>query len=254
MGARPLIAGTVRRAAGRYVAGDTAADALRTARRLAAGGYASTICYWDAGGEDPGDVAAEVERALGVARETGGWVSLKATAFDFRLDLVASLAGRGTRLHFDAMGPDTVDETRELVERLPGERGTTLPGRWRRSDRDADWAVELGLPVRVVKGQFPGPDERDPARGFLEVIDRLAGRARSVGVATHDRALAREALARLRAAGTPCELEQLYGLRRAAPPARVYVPYGHGWLPYALANLRRRPRAAWWLVRDLVLA
>jgi len=244
----------VQRAASRYVAGDTAAGAAGVAQRLRAEGYGSTIAYWDSGTEGPEPVAAEYERALCVAAATGGYVSVKATAVSFRLYLLERLADRGVRLHFDAMGPETVDETRALIERLPGECGTTLPGRWRRSDADAEWAIERGLTVRIVKGQWPGPDERDPSRGFLELVDRLAGRARSVSVATHDTALAHTALERLRARGTPCELEQLYGLRRAPAPARVYIPYGHAWLPYALNNLRRRPRAAWWLARDLLLA
>lgn len=246
-----MIAEAVRRAAGRYVAGDSAAAAAEVARRLAARGYTSTICFWDAGGDDPELVVDEYSRALAVVAEAQGYLSVKATAVSFRGDLLDRLADRGVRLHFDAMKPDTVDATRTLIEDLAGERGTTLPGRWRRSDADAEWAVELGLAVRVVKGQWPGPDERDPAAGFLDVVERLAGRARSVSVATHDVELARKALARLRASGTPCELEQLYGLRCAAPPARVYIPYGHAWLPYALNNIRRRPRTAWWLARDL---
>jgi len=202
------------------VAGDTAAGAAGVAQRLRAEGYGSTIAYWDSGTEGPEPVAAEYERALCVAAATGGYVSVKATAVSFRLYLLERLADRGVRLHFDAMGPETVDETRALIERLPGECGTTLPGRWRRSDADAEWAIERGLTVRIVKGQWPGPDERDPSRGFLELVDRLAGRARSVSVATHDTALAHTALERLRARGTPCELEQLYGLRRAPAPAR----------------------------------
>jgi len=236
------------------VAGDTAAGAAGVAQRLRTEGYGSTIAYWDSGAEAPESVAAEYERALCVAAASGGYVSVKATAVSSQLYLLERLADRGVRLHFDAMGPDTVDETRTLIERLRGERGTTLPGRWRRSDADAEWAIEHGLAVRIVKGQWAGRDERDPSLGFIDLVDRLAGRARSVSVATHDTALAHAALERLRAQGTPCELEQLYGLRRAEPPARVYIPYGHAWLPYALNNLRRRPRAAWWLARDLLLA
>lgn len=76
--------------------------------------------------------------------------------------------------------------------------GVALPARWGRSLEDADAAVAGGLAVRVVKGEWPDPDrDLDPRRAYLELIDRLAGRARHVGVATHDRELAREAFARL---------------------------------------------------------
>jgi len=96
----------------------------------------------------------------------------------------------------------------------------------------------------------------------LRVVDRLAGRGCRVAVATHDHALAGQALARLRDAGTPCELELLYGLparqslqaaRAAGVPVRVYVPYGHAWLPYGLSQARRNPRILWWTMKDWLL-
>jgi proline dehydrogenase len=246
-----VIATLVRAAAARYVVGTTAVDAARVSRALAERGYTATLAYWDAGGEDPEAVAAEYRLALEASRATGGYVSVKATAVDFSAELLAPLADTGVRLHLDAMQPETVDTTWRLIRRLSGDLGVTLPGRWSRSDGDADLAAELGLAVRVVKGMWAGPDERDAADGFLSVVDRLAGRARFVAVATHDRPLAAAALERLRAAGTPYELEQLYGLPLAEPPARLYLPYGNAWLPYALSRFRPRPRTLWWFARDL---
>lgn len=247
-----MILELVRFAASRYAVGPTAEHASAAADRIARHGYSSTICYWDSGLESPEHVAAEYACAARAAAALDGYVSVKATAVGFSFALLAPLAEHGAKLHFDAMAPATVDDTMALLERLPGPLGTTLPGRWRRSDDDAEWAIERGIAVRIVKGMWEGPDDRDPVAGFLSVVDRLAGRARFVAVATHDRPLAAEALSRLRACGTPCELEQLYGLPCAPAPARVYLPYGTAWLPYALAHLRRRPRAAWWLARDLV--
>jgi proline dehydrogenase len=249
-----VIVELVSKAASRYVAGTETEDALQVALRVRAHGYQTTLAYWDSGKESADEVLVRYRSAAKAAEHLDAYISVKATALEFSLDALRQLAGRRCRLHFDAMAPDTVDRTWELVEALPGDRGVTLPGRWRRSDSDAVWAVEHGLAVRVVKGQWAGTNDRDPRAGFLAVVERLAGRARHVSVASHDSELAAAALARLREAGTPCELEQLYGLRRAAPPARIYVPFGHGWLPYALANLRRRPRTAWWLARDLARA
>jgi proline dehydrogenase len=67
------------------------------------------------------------------------------------------------------------------------------------------------------------------------------------------------AICKLQSAGTPCELELLFGLpSRAvlktafelAVPVRYYLPYGHAWLPYALRQAWHNPRIIWWLVRD----
>jgi proline dehydrogenase len=125
--------------------------------------------------------------------------------------------------------------------------------------------VDRGLAVRVVKGQWPDPADphRDPRAGLLEVVDRLAGRGRHVRVASHDVPLAAEAVRRLRRAGTPCELELLYGMPltrslrwadASGVPVRIYVPYGRGYTPYAVAQLRRNPRLLWRLLRELVPA
>jgi proline dehydrogenase len=246
-----MIAEAVRKAASRYVAGTSTDDAVATATRLTHTGYSAALAYWDSGSESAAEVLERYREARQAADRVDAYLSVKATALDFSHDALAELVPGRHRLHLDAMASDTVDRTWRLVDSLTGDLGVTLPGRWARSTWDADYAVERGIAVRIVKGQWAGPDERDPRAGFLAVVDRLAGRAVHVAVASHDRALAAEALRRLRAAGTPCELEQLYGLRRAQPPARLYLPFGHGWLPYALANVRRRPRAAWWLVRDL---
>jgi proline dehydrogenase len=141
--------------------------------------------------------------------------------------------------------------------------GCTLPGRWVRSPVDAERAADSGFYVRVVKGQWPDPShrQRDPVQGFLAVIDRLAGRRSPVGVATHDTPLAREALRRLQAAGTPCQLEQLFSLplrpglraaRDAGVPVRIYVPFGRSWLPYRVSEGSRDPRVLWWFLRDMI--
>jgi proline dehydrogenase len=115
--------------------------------------------------------------------------------------------------------------------------------------------------VRVVKGEWADPREpgRDRRQGFIEVVGCLAGRASEVAIATHDASLARESLARLQAAGTPCELELLNGLpRRELIPlaqefsvlVRIYVPFGIAWRPYALSKLGQNPRIMWWLLQD----
>jgi proline dehydrogenase len=116
--------------------------------------------------------------------------------------------------------------------------------------------------VRVVKGQWPDPSHPvDPSEGFLRIIERLAGRARHVSVATHDPKVAKAGLSALLARGTACELELLYGLpvravlpiaKEAGVPVRVYLPYGHAWLPYVVYRLREEPRVAAWLLRDLI--
>lgn len=233
------MSGLVARAARRYVAGDTAAQAV-----AAAGARPFTIGYWDAGDDSPDDVFARCREAVAAVEGRDAYVSVKAPALGYDEGRLRELGP----VHLDALGPDTVDRTWALAERVP-LHGVTLPGRWRRSVSDADRVAELAVRVRVVKGQF-GEDEVDPREGFVAVVDALHERGVRIAVATHDRELAREALRRAPGA----ELEQLYGLPPVDQDARVYVPYGHAYLPYALRRLRENPRMAWWLLRDLAAA
>jgi proline dehydrogenase len=96
---------------------------------------------------------------------------------------------------------------------------------------------------------------------MLALVEQLAGRARHVAVATHDAPLAKLALSRLRAGGTPCEMELLLGLplRRPVREARdlgirvrLYVPFGHARLPYRLSQVGAHPAVLWWAARDVL--
>lgn len=290
----------LRRASRAYVPGPQLQDAQRWAREQAPPGVRLTFGYFNGEGESPDDVesanhqaiqalAAETPQASAEPQSTAqtrtspeaapwasdrppddgaGYCSVKAPALGYQpqalLRLATLAAARGQRLHFDSHGPETADPTLAALDALRAHHpplGLTIPGRWTRSPQDADWAVERGLRVRVVKGQWPCPQnpEKDSRAGFLAVVDRLAGRVEEVAVATHDADLAAEAVARLAASGTACELELLCGLpsrrvmtlaRRLGLPVRFYVPFGEAWLPYALHQVVRQPRLWPRLLKD----
>jgi proline dehydrogenase len=263
----------VKRATQAYITGPELADALHVCSSLSRRGIPSTIGYWNSEGERPRQIADTYLAALDSLSAEGldCYLTIKVWSLGFAQELLAEILERsgqaGIRVHFDSRSPDRAEQMFSLITAAfphHARLSYSVPGRWRRSLRDADLAAELGINVRVVKGEWEDPDEpeRDPRAGFLAVIDRLAGRARQVAVATHDAPLAREALRRLRTAGTPCTQELLFGLptrplmrvaREAGVPVRLYVPYGHAMLPYHLAQARQDPRIYWWFIRDLLL-
>src|SRR5207249_2710885 len=123
----------------------------------------------------------------------------------FSLDLLRELLDAARpddiSIHFDSLAPEAADQTWALIREavaLQARVGCTLPARWHRSLSDVDQAVELGLRARVVKGQWAdaGVPNLEAGKGFLALIERLAGRASRVAVGTHDPALARLALDR----------------------------------------------------------
>jgi proline dehydrogenase len=258
-------------AGSRHVSGRTLDDALRAARTEAARGHLATLGYWPPPGQAPDELARHYVAAVEAVGAAGidASVSIKVDLMDYRSELLDTLlraaAAHGVRVHFDAQGLETADRTHALVEAglaRGASVSATLPARWRRSAADAERFIAWRVPVRLVKGQGgdPAQPHADPRRCFLELADRLAGRAAHVGVATHDRRAAEPALRKLLASGTPCSLEQLRSLprldalaRAAGVPVRAYVAYGRFGLPYAVGEVFRRPAIAAWVLRDLLV-
>lgn len=263
----------MKRVARKYIAGDKLDDALRVQAALAQKQTLATIGFWDAPGDNDRAVADQYLDGIEALAANGlsGYLSIKLPALRYSKELLDAVAKKaseaGCRLHFDGMEPESVDRTQAAIDRLVGKFpgiaiSTTLPGRWVRSVADADWVAQRKLPVRVVKGEWPDPaaTDRDIKAGYLEVIDALAGKAAHVSVASHDPLLVEESIRRLQTAGTSCDLELLFGLpmravrkvaARLGVGARVYVPYGEAYMPYALGQIRRKPRILFWLAKDL---
>jgi CelD/BcsL family acetyltransferase involved in cellulose biosynthesis len=256
---RRLAQGVIEQASRAHVAGPLLDDALEACRKVVDAGRGVALAYWDGPDDTPLRVQTLSLQALEALAQSGvdGYLSIKPAALAFsrlRIEALLSRADElGLAVHFDSTGLDEADPGWHLLEKLarPG-LGCTLPARWGRSLADARRAVELGLRVRVVKGQWPDPDywPRDEAERFLDIVDVVAG-ARHVAVATHDRPLAAAAIVRL----ARCEHELMLGLPwrgNELAPTRVYVPFGHPSLPYAPARARRAPRVARWVARDLL--
>ncbi len=261
------------RLAGRaYVAGDGLEDGLRVANRHTDAGRTTTLGFFNDDTASPRAVADTYLATIRALSAAHAYVSIKLPAMGFSPDLLTEVVQQahqnGVRLLFDSMWPAAVPETHRMIAQVMdtqacGPLSLALPGRWRRSIEDARWATRRGLLVRVVKGQWADPDDphRDLRQGYMEVIRTLAGRAQLVAVASHDVPMAEEAIAILQEAKTPCELELLHGLpmraslamaKRIGVNVRVYVPFGSGHLPYAIAQVIRKPHMAWWLIKDLL--
>ena len=90
----------------------------------------------------------------------------------------------------------------------------------------------------------------DPVKGFLSLVDRLAGNIPEIAVATHDYALAREAIKRCKDAGCMVQLELLFGMpignmmalsQEMGVPVRFYVPYGEDLFIYGTHHFLTNP-------------
>jgi proline dehydrogenase len=265
-----MIAAARSLAASVYVCGVSIEQARRTGLQLAERGISTTIGYWNLRNEAPDCVLTEYLRTTEAIENLpcGGYISIKAPALQFDIDRIGVLLARTARreilLHFDSHGPEHAGRTLGLAmaARAANCIGITIPSRWKRSNRDLETAAAAGLKIRLVKGQWPEPGQRlkDARARFLRMAEALKGCRNPVAIATHDALLARTALLGLLEAGTPCELELLFGLpmKRSIQlasdlrvPVRVYVPYGHAFLPYRLRDSLVRPKILAWFVKDV---
>lgn len=211
----------------RYVAGATLEDALRLDTAYRERGLLTTVGYFDGPRDDARQVIAEYSaQAAALARRPGAELSVKLPSIEYDASaLAALLQHHDVGLHLDSLAPDVqtavLDVACDLAAIAPGRVGCTLAGRWPRSVIDAHRVADRCLRVRVVKSQWPSPDdpERDARAGFLGVVKALvAARPPLVAIATHDVPLARRALEALLEAGIRSELQVLHGRRAGGIP------------------------------------
>jgi proline dehydrogenase len=248
-------------------------EGLDVCRVLHGCGIPSTLGKFSKDGDDPAEIAHECRMASDALKSAPAgdrfYLSLKPPALNFDIEQAATIVftalKNGHAVHFDSHDHVLADPTIRLLEQVMDRYvsrndvagnwrfGLTLPARWKRSVADAEWAAEKGVRARLTKGEFKcagSSDEREPVGGFLALVDRLAGNVPEIAVATHDDALAREAIGRCRRAGSSVQLELLFGMpvgkmialsRETGVPVRFYVPYGDTLLLYGIRRFLANP-------------
>jgi proline dehydrogenase len=248
------------------------AGGVRICSALAKAGIGTTIGKFSTVRDTSSDVVAAYCAASDSMRDAPNgafYLSVKPPALDFELDHVVAVASRALSnahgIHFDSHGYDLADPTLKLLDRLLACRQSSnvafnlapvslsIPSRWKRSIADAEWAVERGVGVRLVKGEFRaarGSVELEPGKAFLELAEQLASRVPTLAIGTHDERLAREVLTRLRGTRPAVRLELLYGFpaakmlalaREFGVPVAFYVAYGDALLAYGIRDLLTYP-------------
>jgi len=263
----------VKRLSRNYIAGPSLSDAHTLGKYLHKRNYLVSYGYWDSPDDNAEEVFNLYVSSMDMLTKFSGnnYLSIKIPALNYEKSLFVKLLNKsqttGVQLHFDSLSPEHASRIFAFIQDLSSAEqdhvGCTLPGRWQRSMQDAELAIKLGLNIRVVKGQWEDPDNPgyDAAMGYLNIIKTLSGRAKNVRIATHNYDLASESIQLLKASNTPCELELLYGLPSSKIielaeqnhiPVRIYIAFGHAYLPYALASFRKNPATILKLTRELL--
>lgn len=273
----------------RFVAGETAADALAVLARIEAAGLLTAVTWL---GEDVTTAEAASAAAdaycqfLEEARRRGlaTTPSLKPTHLGLGLgedaaaeNVARVLAAAGeTLVWLDMEGSAHTDRTLALYRRLRARWSNVacvVQAYLYRTEADLRALVRAGAAVRLCKGAYREPPERafprkgDVDRNYARLAGMLLSReARQAGAypafATHDDRLLRVIADQARAYGVPpdrFECQVLYGIRpdlhatvrAAGARLRVLVPFGADWYGYFVRRLAERPANLLFFLRSV---
>ena len=273
----------------RFVAGESAADAIEATKALVAGGVTVTLDHLGEDTTDAGVAAANVEAylelltALHDAGLTGkAEVSVKLSAVGQALDeqlalvnagkICAAAQSRGTTVTLDMEDHTTTDSTLRVLAELRRTWpwvGAVLQAYLRRTERDCAELATAGSRVRLCKGAYAEPGDvafesaAEVDRSYVRCVNTLLGGDGYPMFATHDPRLVRIIGERAKAYGREpgtYEYQMLYGVRpdeqqRLAAQGhtvRVYLPYGAQWYGYLMRRLAERPANTAFFLRALV--
>jgi proline dehydrogenase len=286
--------GPARSMARRFVAGETIEEAIAAAQTLNQQGLLATLDHLgenvitETEARDATTEVLDLVEAIEASDVQSG-VSVKLTQLGLELSpalaaenlerIVARAAQASRFVRLDMESSDYVQLTLDLFGELWARYrnvGIVIQSYLYRSADDVARLVDLGAPVRLVKGAYDEPtavafpDKAGTDASFVRLMEQLfSDEARANGVfpaiATHDVKLIEWARHHTRRQGIPperFEFQMLYGIRSglqrelAAEGYRVraYVPYGEQWYPYFMRRLAERPANVLFLLRNLLRA
>jgi proline dehydrogenase len=282
--------GFARRAARRFVAGETIEEAIQAIRDLKVLGITATLDHLGENVETVEDAARATEdylKALDAIGASGvqSHVSIKLTALG--LDLgdelccanVARVLARakeiGTLVTIDMESIEYTERTLALfhdLRRTFKDVGIVIQSYLYRSEADIAALCKEGAHVRLCKGAYKEPPihafpkKAEVDASYVRLMKMLlspeARTHKTYGaIATHDakmieatRLYAEEQLVQR----DEFEFQMLHGIRRDLQKElaadgygmRVYVPYGTEWYPYFMRRLAERPANIWFILSN----
>ena len=271
----------------RFIAGETADEAIAQAGQIQASGLRLTL---DQLGESVTTLGAAEEatdvyltliekiRAAGIDRN----ISLKPTQLGLDIDAEVCV-DNVTRIltlarehdffvRIDMENTPYIQKTLDMFSAVwdQGFRntGVVLQSAVFRSEDDARALSQMGARIRLVKGAYKEPSavahqaKADVDAAFIRIMQHLMIAGHYPAIATHDPKMieATKAFAAERAiAKDAFEFQMLYGIRRDLQASlvadgyrmRVYVPFGKQWFPYFMRRLGERPANVGFILKGI---
>jgi proline dehydrogenase len=279
-----------RRAARRFVAGETIEEAIAAIRELNTLGISATLDHLGENVATAEDATRSTEDYLKAleALETNGvqsHVSIKLTALGFdlgdevcRANVVRILEKAktiGTLVTIDMESTEYTERTLKFFRDLRREYanvGIVIQSYLYRSEADIVALCQEGAHVRLCKGAYKEPPvhafpkKADVDASYVRLMKMLLSpeaRANKTfgAIATHDAKMIEATCQYAQENLVPrdeFEFQMLHGIRRDLQKQlaadgygmRVYVPYGTEWYPYYMRRLAERPANIWFIMSN----
>lgn len=282
----PSLYRVLRRAADRYIGGETLEETLPKVRTENDRGYKCSVEFMGESTrneKDANDATDEFCRIVDRIRTAGLNATVSLDLSHIGLAVSADLAAENLERLCSAASPDIeVTLSAEGVERtddvLRCYRGhahqfpnlsITVQAYLYRTEEDIAALLELPGRIRVVKGAFETPPGHAMPRGeelnraYLGYVEELLERGHPCSIATHDPTIQTEAEKLVRTHGAApenYEFESLYGicseqlaqLKGAGHPAKLYFVYGSEWYLYVCNRIAEYPLNLFRALSDVV--
>jgi proline dehydrogenase len=272
----------------RFIAGETAEDAINAVRDIQDRGMHHTLDYLGESVTTPAaaeaatrgylkliDVVdrAGVEKNLSLKLTQLGLDIDKAICIDNLRRILAAGDRCGFFIRIDMESSKYTEVTLEIFESVwrQGSRnvGVVLQSCLYRTEQDVVRVNGLGARIRLVKGAYREPKsvahqkKSDVDAAYLRFAKLLLTDGTYPAIATHDQRIIdqlKNFAAEHGIAANRYEFQMLYGIRRDLQTAlsqegfgmRIYVPFGQEWFPYFMRRLGERPANVGFVLRSLM--
>ncbi len=265
----------VRFAAKRYIAGEDLNDALVVSRRISSWGAIPLVNYLGEELHDQGAVESavkEYESLMNSMKDAGlrGEVAVKPTQIGLSISyslaqqnysrLARTARDLGIFLWLDMESYVYLEHTLRLYysEVKDGGVGIAIQSYLKRSAKDVSELVRAGGVIRLVKGAYKeGPDVayqswEERTENYRKLMKFLFDEAEKFTIATHDKAILKEAFELNRERKKDVTLAVLLGIRNSyllslikeGAKGAIYIPYGGLWIDYVKRRMREAANVA----------
>lgn len=272
---KPIVA----KVAGRYIAGSTLADAVKTVRTLNTQHAMATV---DVLGEDiftkdqaTNSCNGSIDVLKAIAEHSlNSNLSIKLTSLGLKMDkqfcldntaaIIDTAKQNNNFVRIDMEDRTCTDDTLEIYRTMHSryERvGIVIQAYLHRSERDIRELTAEKANVRLCKGIYVEPAEvaikerKGIQDNYLKLLRIMLEGGSYVGIATHDDVLingAKKMIDDMKLGKDRYEFQMLLGVRdetrkrliEEGHRLRVYVPFGKDWYAYSVRRLKENPQMA----------